>query len=150
MLEPGYRGVPMVRLVREGAQLFSKTKPVVRNPGDIHRYLSPTMSRLEVEEFWLLTLDVQNKVTTCSMVSRGIVNSSLVHPREVFRLALAAGAVGIILAHNHPSGHPQPSADDRAVTRQQVEAGRVLDIPVYDHVIVAGDQYFSFAEAGML
>ena len=84
------------------------------------------------------------------LITRGILNSSLVHPREVFRAAIAEAAAGIIVVHNHPSGDPTPSADDRAVTRQLVEAGRLLDLPVYDHVIVGGDRYVSFAEAGLL
>src|SRR5437773_692852 len=71
-------------------------------------------------------------------------------PREVFRAAIAEAAAGIIVVHNHPSGDPTPSADDRAVTRQLVDAGRLLDLPVYDHVVVAGDRYVSFAEAGLL
>ncbi len=68
----------------------------------------------------------------------------------MFRAAIAEAAAAIIVVHNHPSGNPTPSPDDRAVTRQLVEAGRLLDVPVYDHVIVAGDHYFSFAEAGLL
>jgi DNA repair protein RadC len=68
----------------------------------------------------------------------------------VFRLAIAEGAAGIIVAHNHPSGDPTPSADDRAVTRQLVDAGRLLDIPVYDHVIVTDGRYVSFVESGLL
>jgi DNA repair protein RadC len=73
-----------------------------------------------------------------------------VHPREVFRAAIAEAAAGIIVVHNHPSGNPAPSDDDRAVTRQLVKAGRMLDIPVHDHVVVGGERYFSFAEAGLL
>jgi len=103
-----------------------------------------------VEEFHLLTLDAQNRVTRQTLITRGILNSSLVHPREVFRAAIAEAAAGIIVVHNHPSGSPSPSADDRAVTVQLVEAGKLLDMPVYDHVIVGGDRYFSFAEAGLL
>jgi DNA repair protein RadC len=68
----------------------------------------------------------------------------------VFSAAILAGAAAIIVAHNHPSGDPTPSADDRAVTRQLVDAGRLLDLPVYDHVVLAGDRYLSFAEAGLL
>jgi DNA repair protein RadC len=83
-------------------------------------------------------------------VTRGTLTSSLVHPREVFRAAILAGAAGIILVHNHPSGDPTPSADDRAVTRQMVDAGRLLGVPVYDHVILAGERYVSFAEASLL
>jgi len=85
------------------------------------------------------------------LITRGILNSSLVHPREVFRAAIAEAAAGIIVVHNHPSGDPTPSADDRAVTRQLVDAGRVLDVPVYDHVVIGGgERYVSFAEAGLL
>jgi DNA repair protein RadC len=103
-----------------------------------------------VEEFHLLTLDSQNRITRDLLITRGLLNSSLVHPREVFRAAIAEAAAAVIVVHNHPSGNPTPSPDDRAVTRQLVEAGRLLDIPVYDHVVVAGDRYFSFAEAGLL
>ena len=84
------------------------------------------------------------------MITRGILNSSLVHPREVFRGAIAEAAAGIIVVHNHPSGDPTPSADDRAVTRQLVEAGRIIDLPVYDHVIVGNGRYISFSESGLL
>jgi DNA repair protein RadC len=73
-----------------------------------------------------------------------------VHPREVFRLAIAEGAAGIVVVHNHPSGDPTPSADDRKVTQQLVEAGKILDILVYDHVVIGNGRYVSFAEAGLL
>lgn len=122
----------------------------VRAPADIHRWSAPGLRDLAVEEFRLITLDSQNRITRDLLVTRGLLDSSLVHPREVFRAAIAEAAAGVIVVHNHPSGDPAPSADDRAVTRQLAEAGRLLDIPVYDHVIVAGDTYFSFAEAGLL
>lgn len=122
----------------------------VRSPADIHRWCAPSLRDLVVEEFHLLTLDTQNRITRDLLITRGILNSSLVHPREVFRAAIAEAAAAVIVVHNHPSGSPVPSADDRGVTRQLVEAGRLLDIPVYDHLIVAGDHYFSFAEAGLL
>ena len=122
----------------------------VRSPADIHRWCAAELRDLMVEEFHVLTLDTQNRITRDLLITRGILNSSLVHPREVFRAAIAEAAAAVIVVHNHPSGNPTPSADDRGVTRQLVEAGRLLDMPVYDHVIVAGDQYFSFAEAGLL
>jgi DNA repair protein RadC len=84
------------------------------------------------------------------LITRGILNSSLVHPREVFRPAIAEAAAGIIVVHNHPSGDPTPSPQDREVTRQLVSAGQLLDLPVYDHIIVAGDRWVSFAQAGLL
>ena len=123
---------------------------MVRSPADVSRRCGPALRDLVVEEFHLLTLDAQNRITRDLLITRGILNSSLVHPREVFRAAIAEAAAGVIVVHNHPSGSPIPSTEDRAVTTQLVEAGRLLDIPVYDHVIVAGDHYFSFAEAGLL
>jgi DNA repair protein RadC len=84
------------------------------------------------------------------LITRGLLNSSLVHPREVFRAAIAEAAAGIIVVHNHPSGDPTPSAEDRTVTRQLAEAGRLLDLPLYDHVVIGGDRYLSFATAGLL
>jgi len=122
----------------------------VRRPSDVFRWCGPRMRDLAVEEFHLLTLDALNRITRDLLITRGILNSSLVHPREVFRAAIAESAAGIVVVHNHPSGNPTPSADDRAVTRQLVEAGRILDVPVCDHIVVGGDKYFSFAEAGLL
>lgn len=128
----------------------SEERPLVRAPADIHRWCGPALSDLVVEEFHVLTLDAQNRITRDVLVTRGTLTSSLVHPREVFRLAIAEAAAGVIVVHNHPSGNPLPSADDKSITRQLVEAGRLLDLPVYDHVIVGGKAYFSFAEAGLL
>ena len=122
----------------------------IRGPADVHRYFAARLRDLVVEEFHVLALGSQSQVQGARLITRGILNSSLVHPREVFRAAIAEAAAGIIVVHNHPSGDPTPSADDRAVTRQLVEAGRMLDVPVYDHVIVGGDRYVSFAEAGLL
>jgi len=111
----------------------------------------------EVEVFVVLALDTRGRVIERHDITRGLVNSSLVHPREVFRAAIASGASGVILAHNHPSGDPTPSPEDRAVTRQLVAAGRLLDIPVYDHIILGGPlpavntwSFTSFAAEGLL
>ena len=122
----------------------------IRSPADVYRWFAPRLADLAAEEFHVLALDSQSGILRDLLVTRGILNSSLVHPREVFRGAIAEAAAGIIVVHNHPSGDPAPSADDRAVTRQLVEAGRVLDLPVYDHVIVGSSRYLSFAEAGLL
>lgn len=122
----------------------------IRVPADVYRWCQPVLGDLVVEEFRLLTLDAQNRITRDFLVTRGTLTGSLVHPREVFRPAIAEAAAGVIVVHNHPSGDPTPSPEDRAVTRQLVEAGRVLDLPVYDHVIVGAGRYFSFAEAGWL
>lgn len=124
--------------------------PRIREPEDVVRLFAARLRDIAVEEFHLLALDSQSQVLREVLVTRGLLNSSLVHPREVFRHAIAEAAAGIIVVHNHPSGDPTPSAEDQSVTRQLVAAGRLLDLPLYDHVIVAGDRFTSFAAAGLL
>ena len=122
----------------------------IRGPTDVWHRLGPALRDLDQEEFHALLLDTQHRGVREVLITRGILDASLVHPREVFRPAVAAGAAAVILVHNHPSGDPTPSAEDRAVTRQLVAAGQLLDLPVYDHVIIAGDRHISFATAGLL
>ncbi len=136
-----------------GVRLTLEDRPAlvrIREPEDAVRLFAPRLRDLAVEEFHLLALDSQSQVLREVLVTRGILNSSLVHPREVFRSAIAEAAAGIIVVHNHPSGDPTPSPQDREVTRQLVSAGQLLDLPVYDHIIVAGDRWVSFAQAGLL
>jgi DNA repair protein RadC len=121
----------------------------IREPEDVLRLFGSRLRDLQVEEFHLLALDSQSQVLREVLITRVLLNSSLVHPREVFRAAIA-DAAGIIVVHNHPSGDPTPSAEDRAATKQLVSAGRLLDVPLYDHVIIAGDRFVSFATAGLL
>lgn len=122
----------------------------LRSPRDVFSAFAPRLQDLPVEEFHVAILDAQHRLERDVTVTRGILNSSLVHPREVFREAIAERAAAIILVHNHPSGDPTPSADDRSVTAQLVAAGRLLDIPVHDHLVVGRGRYVSFAEAGLL
>ena len=135
-----------VRMAREARPAL----PRIREPEDVVALFDRRLRDLQVEEFHLLALDSQSQVLREVLVTRGLLNSSLVHPREVFRPAIAEAAAGIIVVHNHPSGDPTPSAEDRAVTRQLVSAGQLLDLPLYDHVIIAGDRFVSFAAAGLL
>lgn len=122
----------------------------IREPEDVVRLFQDRLRDLQVEEFHLVALDSQSQVLRTVLITRGLLNSSLVHPREVFRAAIAEAAAGIIVVHNHPSGDPTPSTEDRSVTRQLAEAGRLLDLPVYDHVIIAGDRFTSLATMGLL
>jgi DNA repair protein RadC len=122
----------------------------MRSPRDVYAAFAPRLQDLPVEEFHVAVLDAQHRLERDVLITRGILNSSLVHPREVFREAIAERAAAIILVHNHPSGDPTPSADDRAVTEQLIAAGRLLDIPVQDHLIVGRGRYVSFAETGLL
>ena len=153
---PGVGRIKAARLaaaIELGRRVGLETEPPperIRGPGDVQRYYAPRLRDLTVEEFHVLALGSQSQILADLLITRGILNSSLVHPREVFRAAIAEAAAGIIVVHNHPSGDPTPSADDRAVTRQLVDAGRVLDVPVYDHVVLGGERYVSFAEAGLL
>jgi DNA repair protein RadC len=114
--------------------------------------MAPYAAREPVEVFWLLALNAKHRVIRGApeAITRGLVDESLVHPREVFLSAFVAGATMVVLCHNHPSGDPTPSAEDRAVTTQLVAAGRLLGVPVLDHVIVGHDRYLSFAEEGLL
>lgn len=134
------------RLDAEGLPLT----PKIKSPNDVLRLIGPQLRDLSVEEFHLLVLDTRAQVRRDILITRGLLDSSMVHPREVFRTAIAEAAAAVILVHNHPSGDPTPSEEDRAVTRQMVAAGQLLSIPVYDHVIVAGDRHVSFATAGLL
>ena len=122
----------------------------IRGPRDVHEIFGQKLQDLPVEEFHVAILDSQHRLERDVTVTRGLLNSSLVHPREVFREAIAENAAAIILVHNHPSGDPTPSPDDRVTTEQLVAAGRLLDIPVQDHIIIGRGRYLSFAEAGLL
>lgn len=101
------------------------------------------------EHFITLHLDGKNRIICIDQVSTGSLNQSIVHPREVFKTALLSSAAAIVLIHNHPSGSPEPSREDREITRRLKEAGELLGIRTLDHII-CGDTYFSFVEMGLL
>lgn len=102
------------------------------------------------ERFVVVALDTQNVPVGACTVSSGLLNSSLVHPREVFIFAILCNAASVILGHNHPSGDPDPSPEDLEVTWQLVEAGRIVGIPVRDHVIVGDGRHVSLLERGLI
>jgi len=128
----------------------TESRPPMRGPDDVFRFYGPRLSGLGVEEFHVAVLDAQHRLERDLLISRGILDGSLVHPREVFREAIAERAAAVILVHNHPSGDPTPSAEDQAVTRQLVAAGRLLDIPVHDHIVIGRGRYVSLAQEGRL
>ncbi len=127
-----------------------RDRPVLSHWDALMAYLNAAMAREPVEQFRILFLDTKNHLLADEAQTRGTVNHTPVYPREVARRALELHATALILVHNHPSGDPTPSADDRAVTEQLVAAGRLLDIPVHDHVVIGRGRYTSFAEAGLL
>ncbi len=122
----------------------------ISSPEDVARIYIPRMRDLQHERFLVLLLSNAGKIIREHVVSEGIVNASLVHPREVFRAAVTELASSIILMHNHPSGVREASREDHGITRQLVEAGKMMDIPVQDHIIICGNSYVSFAENGWL
>ena len=114
----------------------------------VHTYLAD----VDREHFVVLMLDQKNKVIGFHTVSIGSLTASIVHPREVFKPAMLSNAAALILAHNHPSGQPQPSQEDRTLTVRLVAAGKLLGMAILDHIII-GDgtsAYFSFADEGLL
>lgn len=141
------------RMAREGVG----RQPLVTSPDDVAAILREDARLLQNEVFWVLMLDARKRlIGTPRRVSEGILDASLVHSREVFRTAVSSSSQAVILAHNHPSGDPTPSAEDIKITRRMVEAGRVLEIPVLDHVILgrrrdgeAGD-FISVRESGLI
>ena len=124
--------------------------PVVRTPQDVARRMIPALRDREHEVFIVLILDAKNGLRREVEVSRGTLTASLVHPREVFRAAIEWLAASIIAVHNHPSGNPEPSREDLEITRQLAETGKVVGIPLHDHIIVAGSRYTSLAERGLV
>ena len=102
------------------------------------------------EQFRGLYLNTRNKLIHDEVISLGSLNLSVVHPREVFRPAIEYGAAAIILAHNHPSGEPEPSAEDIKVTKQILEVGKIMEIEVLDHLIIGNDSFVSLKEKGII
>jgi DNA repair protein RadC len=146
------KAISIIAAFETGRRTMStiKRKAAMTSPVDVFQYYHARMMDLTVEVFTVLLLDSANHLQRDVRVSEGILNSSLVHPREVFRPAIIEPSAAVILIHNHPSGNPEPSAEDITVTRQIVEAGKIIGIPVHDHVILTRDNYTSFAEKGLL
>jgi DNA repair protein RadC len=126
------------------------TRTTLRTPEDAARLVIPRLRDLTHEVFAVLVLDTQNGVLATVELSRGTLNASLVHPREVFKAAIDHVGAAVLVVHNHPSGNPEPSGEDIAITHQLVEAGKILGIPLHDHLIVGGNSYVSLAERGVL
>jgi DNA repair protein RadC len=125
-------------------------RPVIRSPSDVADHFIPTLRDLQQEVFLVVLLNSANKIIREVTITKGLLNSSLTHPREVFRHAIVEHAASVILMHNHPSGNPEPSQEDIVITKQIVEAGKVVGIPVHDHIIIAGGSFTSLAERGLL
>jgi DNA repair protein RadC len=128
----------------------SKDKPQITCSNDAHQLLAPHLMDIQHEEFWLLFLNRANKVTHKEQLSKGGVAGTIVDAKLIFKRALELQASALILAHNHPSGNLQPSQQDIDITKQLQNGAKLLDMSVLDHIIVAENQYFSFADEGLM
>ncbi|MPW24841.1 DNA repair protein RadC [Alkalibaculum sp. M08DMB] len=127
-----------------------KTYTKVRSPKDIADLLMQDMKYLNQEYFKIILLDTKNQITSIETVTIGTLNASLVHPREVFRIAINKSSSSIIIVHNHPSGDPCPSEEDKRITNRLLDAGEIIGIKLLDHLIIGYDNYVSFKELGLL
>lgn len=122
---------------------------VLRSPQDAATYLAD-MQNLQQEQFRVLALNCKNGIIAEKTVTQGTINASLVSPREIFHIAIRNMAVSIMIAHNHPSGDPNPSREDIEVTAELVKAGGIMKIPVQDHIIIGKSAFYSFRENGRI
>ncbi len=123
-----------------------RTRAPVSSPARMHALLAADMRGLPYETFTVLLLDGKHGLLRRHRASQGTLTSSLVHPRDVFGPALREGAAAVAVAHNHPSGDPEPSSEDLAVTRRLIEVGRLVGVPLLDHLVVADSRYVSIRE----
>jgi DNA repair protein RadC len=144
------RIVAAVELGRRTLMRGLAERPRLTTPRQLAAYLLPQYGAVAVEQFGIVMLDTRHRVIRVRIVSVGSLDSTIVHPREVFREAASASAAAVVLFHNHPSGDPTPSPDDFALTTRMVSAGDIMGIDVIDHVILADQRYFSLVEAGRL
>ncbi len=137
-----------LRLVREGT--ISSRSRNLQDSQSVYELFRQLAEDLDREAMWVTCLDAKNRVTCLSQVSLGTLSAAPVHPREVFKIALMANAHSVITVHNHPSGDPTPSPEDRAITAQLKSASQILGVKYLDHLIVGEGRYYSFADEGGL
>jgi DNA repair protein RadC len=152
----GERGIGLARaaalvasfgLSRRLAEAALRPGAPVRHGGDVARIVRETARGSRRESFFVVLLDTRRRVMAVHVVSTGSIDAAPVHPREVFSPAVRDGAAAVVVAHNHPSGDPTPSAEDRAVTERLHEAGHLIGIEMLDHLVVGAERYYSFAES---
>lgn len=141
---PRYR----VSLVREGSSM-AECK-AIRSPEDVFAVMTAEYENAVVETAQMLALDTKNKIIGVFEISTGSLNASIIHPRDVFQRAILSNAASVILVHNHPSGDPTPSPEDMELTRRLVDAGKMMDIAVLDHVVIGDGAFMSLKEQGLM
>jgi len=143
-----------IKLVQETAAEFLKEqirdKVYCRSSKEVFNYLYISMRDLKKERFKVMFLDAQNQVIEVKDLSDGTLTASAVYPREIIRDAISHNAAALVFAHNHPSGNPEPSDNDKQITRDLVFAANTIQMKVLDHIIVGDNCYFSFADEGLI
>ena len=138
----------LVRRTEFESKWYSNKK--ISSPKDIAEIYIPLLRDELQEKFYIVCLSSSNQIIKHELLFVGTLNASLVHPREIFKTALSNNAANIILMHNHPSGNPEPSSEDISITRKISDAGKLLEIQIFDHIIIAGNSYTSFVEKRLL
>jgi len=137
-------------LARRLENFSEKERPGISSPEVAYKHIYPILREQKKEFFIALYLDTKNKLIYKEIVSVGSLNANIVHPREVFKTAIAQSAAAIIVAHNHPSGDPAPSQNDIDITRKLIETGNVVGIEIHDHIIVGNGRYLSMKEQNLI
>src|SRR3989344_3937146 len=122
-------------------------KPTVESAKDVYNYFVDELKDKRKEHLYILMLDSKNSIIKEELISVGTLTSSMVHPREIFKEAIKESAFSVMLVHNHPSGDPEPSEDDIKITKQIIEAGKILNILVLDHVIIGKDRHWNWLDS---
>lgn len=140
-----------LRVVKENAGRYDVSKKI-QSPKDVFEVVQKVIKASEYpeENLWMITLDTKNNITGIFTVSTGSLNTSIVHPREVFKRAVLQNAASIIICHNHPSGDATPSAEDINITKRLYEAGEILGIKLLDHIVAGDNSYTSLKEQGLI
>ncbi len=136
------------RRILSQSKWYSNKK--ITSPKDVAEIFVPLLRDELKERFIIVCLNSANKIIKFETISVGSLNSSIVHPREIFKAAIENSSASLILLHNHPSGNSEPSSEDIAVTKKIADGGKILDIPIFDHIIIAGESYTSFVEKRLL
>ncbi|MFM9838864.1 MAG: DNA repair protein RadC [Cyclobacteriaceae bacterium] len=142
--------VAALELGRRRKEVDVEEKPKINTSKDAFDLIKGDLMDLPHEEFWILLLNRANRVIKKKRVSEGGVSGTVADPKIIFKMALEELACGIVMAHNHPSSNLTPSQSDRDLTKKMKEAGKFLDVQLFDHIIVAGNKYFSFADEGLV
>lgn len=142
--------IDVVKVYVKKEQSLQIEKDVIKKPEQVLEVVKNFLGEVDREHLIVIVLDVKNKINSISVASVGTLNSSIVHPREVFKTAILANGVSIILAHNHPSGDTSPSKDDINITTRIKECGVLMGIELLDHVILGDEKFISLKNEGII